>query len=1058
MTEKSVVTKCDLQTLCSSLNNGLEITANLSQNLLGIEKELLHENVNTRNVRYEIGKAQILQKHLIPLLIKAITLNEKPVIEVTLRILVNLTLPAECLMVTSTRGQKNFFTFNNRLKQLQTYLLDAKKSFYSLHNAIASLMKLMRIVLDNKDSEDGNEDKHFSSEDRAVISNCLILMRNLLYVPENIEYLCPFNDKGCQTTEESTAATKAQSQEYLSVKEEWQTAYKKLVWIMLSEGLGNVLLSVMEKKSKFDCTAALVQLITLIFKDQDFRKFQDLFIKNLNSESSEDDVESDYTSSQQRHTSESILSDYSSKEYSQKTGASKFDSGFAQTSDSLYSDSQPAKNDTFPCHSISVANVEPNKDSSGCATDNTCSSNDNRNNQESSIYNNSSCLSNSSEEELNRSMHKVIKQHQRSSKVSPSDSSDESNGKKDARCVRHPPSTLKKSKRLENDGETNRNVLADLTSKRWKTLAWDKRKCYALRRSITNFECSSPSDDDIRSQLKDFTIKFLHHSFPGLIIELRHKLLHKNLPNFDQSHFLWLLSYFLKLAIVMDINFSHIQQLVSVEVIGFLVFQGIEINEELELLIANKSGCNGTRSPLQTSKFGTKVVFQKLHLVVTSLRELIAVLDSYSSKNTVTREEKHIIAKTLATLAEMKDFRQLFLLLIRNFTPMYHNKQFLVEVITTNHKLLLLLESLFIEGKVDLLTHLKQFATGKMMEQYGKVLEDFHSNTEFVNDCVITMMHHVAGDLQAAETLFQPLILKTFSLIMASGVENKYFWEDLIEYIMFKFVRTAQKCPSLCARKMYGDICDDIQLKLGSENFSDNQYSSGSKSSVFVSNLDLSSYHSGNDKFYWLYLQFEQTNDPVGCILEELMDENQTHYTRSDVLRILYAKGIISREKYDSLKENDYSDVKSDFADRMFESASNDIINKEEIKELVTELIELGFRQQLNWIKDLLLETCFVKILNDKELNNYSIPEPVVYYNNYIGQSIPIVPYNEKQEKALYNNKFLQLLHKLGFHLPTDVGRIYPRIPSFFTPDLLFSLALRLGSVDESRLKFNMSD
>lgn len=57
------------------------------------------------------------------------------------------------------------------------------------------------------------------------------------------------------------------------------------------------------------------------------------------------------------------------------------------------------------------------------------------------------------------------------------------------------------------------------------------------------------------------------------------------------------------------------------------------------------------------------------------------------------------------------------------------------------------------------------------MNYYGMLLEDFNNNGEFVNDCIFTMMHHVGGDLGQIGTLFQPIILKTFSRIWEADYE-----------------------------------------------------------------------------------------------------------------------------------------------------------------------------------------------------------------------------------------------------------------------------------------------
>ena len=64
-----------------------------------------------------------------------------------------------------------------------------------------------------------------------------------------------------------------------------------------------------------------------------------------------------------------------------------------------------------------------------------------------------------------------------------------------------------------------------------------------------------------------------------------------------------------------------------------------------------------------------------------------------------------------------------------------------------------------------MLEFIREYSTPVTMQQYGHLLEDFEKNGEFVNDCIFTMMHHVAGDLNVPDALFQPLILKTFSNI-----------------------------------------------------------------------------------------------------------------------------------------------------------------------------------------------------------------------------------------------------------------------------------------------------
>jgi timeless len=76
------------------------------------------------------------------------------------------------------------------------------------------------------------------------------------------------------------------------------------------------------------------------------------------------------------------------------------------------------------------------------------------------------------------------------------------------------------------------------------------------------------------------------------------------------------------------------------------------------------------------------------------------------------------------------------------------------------------------------------------MYQYGFLLESFLNNGEYINDCIFTMMHHVSGELGQISMLFQPHILKTFSLIWDTDYEVCDDWSDLIKYVIFKFTNT----------------------------------------------------------------------------------------------------------------------------------------------------------------------------------------------------------------------------------------------------------------------------
>lgn len=48
---------------------------------------------------------------------------------------------------------------------------------------------------------------------------------------------------------------------------------------------------------------------------------------------------------------------------------------------------------------------------------------------------------------------------------------------------------------------------------------------------------------------------------------------------------------------------------------------------------------------------------------------------------------------------------------------------------------------------------------------------------------------------------------------------------------------------------------------------------------------------------------------------------------------------------------------------------------------------------------------------------------------------------------------FVLLLHKLGFQLPADAGSVFARIPEFWTPEMMFNLAKKLGPLEKCELQ-----
>lgn len=158
--------------------------------------------------------------------------------------------------------------------------------------------------------------------------------------------------------------------------------------------------------------------------------------------------------------------------------------------------------------------------------------------------------------------------------------------------------------------------------------------------------------------------------------------------------------------------------------------------------------------------------------MVTAIREFLQALETYKKSSHLSKEDREHINLLQIQISRTEDLRQMFVLLLRCYNPQVQSRQYLKDLIVTNHSLLLLLESVSVEtASFSMVEHMQQFGTIEIMRHYGVLLENFNENGEFVNECIFTMMHHIGGDLNQVAILFQPNILKTFTQIWETEYE-----------------------------------------------------------------------------------------------------------------------------------------------------------------------------------------------------------------------------------------------------------------------------------------------
>ncbi|BFF96130.1 protein timeless [Drosophila madeirensis] len=543
-----------------------------------------------------------------------------------------------------------------------------------------------------------------------------------------------------------------------------------------------------------------------------------------------------------------------------------------------------------------------------------------------------------------------------------------------------------------------------------------------------------PTEDDIANLLKEFTVDFLLKGYNYLVEELHAQLLSNTLP-IDTSHFFWLVTYFLKFAAQLELDMEHIDTILTYDVLSYLTYEGVMQCEQLEQSARQRDS-------------DLKPHLRRMHLLVTAIREFLQAIETYNKVTHLSDDDRDHLRQLQIQIADMTDLHCLFVLLLRRFNPTIHSKQYLQDLIVTNHILLLILdERPMLDGKKteNLTQHIAQFATLEVMHYYGILLEDFSNNGEFVNDCIFTMMHHVCGDLGQIGVLFQPIILKTYSRIWETEYSLCDDWSDLVEYVIHKFMNTPPKTPMTIPTTSLTEMTKEHNLE----------------HTICSWNAD------EMDTLYWYYVQSKSTNDLVGKIVRLFSNNGNKVKSRISIIQQLLQQDIITLLEYDDLMRYEDAEYQRTLLTTPTSVTTESGIEMkdggfgrpaDDIQILLDLIIKDKKSQHLQWVQKVLLECCYIKLNIKSGRKMPHIMEPVAYHNIIKQKSIPVVQWNNEQSATMLYQPFVLLLHKLGIQLPVDAGSIFARIPDYWSPEKMYELAKKLGAVNKHALKFDATE
>ncbi|XP_044268612.1 protein timeless isoform X2 [Tribolium madens] len=945
--------------ICVRNGDTLTINDNCYEILQEILRELLTEDSTLRTYRRAIGFGQNIKKDLIPLLthLKDDAKESTKIIDTIIKILVNLTIPIEYLLPLEAMSQTD--VGRHTIFELNKLLTSSKEAFTDSRST-KMIMDHVKFIVES--------DLEMNLEYCDSINNCLLLLRNILHIPE-----------------------------VRSVQNNTSSMQNQIIWNLFTQSIDKVIIYLISCPQKVYWGVTMVQLIALLYKDQHvgtLQKLLNLWLEASLSESSEDNESNTSPPEQGSDDSSPIITSDPTSDSSDGGGGNR-NKTLQSTKKTLMMRGKSTETETSTSSGVSTAHNSIELDIPK--------------GDKAPLNYKRECVSSQSED------FGYVTQVENQESISTSSNEEDQPQQKP---VHQKPHTFQKSR--YNTGKSRAATALDKKELRRKKL---------VKRSKTNTINMKgllhhlPTDEDIANILKEFTVDFLLKGYGTLVQDLHSQFLTNIHLQIDTSHFFWLVTYFLKFATQLELDLEHVSPVLSHEILSYLVFQGVWIYEELEM-----SG--------KIPDFDLKPCLRRLHLVVTAIREFLQAVETYQKMIHLSEEDRLALVQLQNQITEMEDLRSLFLLLLRQYNPNIQSRQYLQDLILTNHNYLLFLDSATKERRsFNMMEHLKQFATVEIMKQYGLLLESFKENGEFVNNCIFTMMHHIGGDLEHVATLFQPSILKTFSLIWETDYEICDDWSDLIEYIIHKFINSPRSNSDLNS----SETCHNL----------------------VVDEAEWTEEEKHNLLGYYNQSQF--SNDTIANITKKYEKCGVRRKSQLSIIKQLLEQNIINESQY-----NDFIKVKQQ-PDHLKETKNIttnqiDFEEKTPIDEGIRLLREYLCKDNKTkfvlWLQKVLINTCYVKLAlaNPGEFNNdKALAQPVIYYFALLNLPIPVVPWTVDQTAILKYQSFVLLLHKLGFYLPIDTGKIFVTIPTFWNAEYVFSMVQQLGPIDPAKLNFDVA-
>lgn len=193
-----------------------------------------------------------MKSDLLPFLINV---KDPVLIDMLIRVLVNLTIPVECLFSIGIMNRTE--AGRNTVSDINTLLINCKESFTDVR-AIRAIVEYMKNIL-----EKGTK---LSFEQCNSVNNCLLLLRNILHIVE------------CSNNRSEREGNVISMQ-------------NKIIWHLFMMSIDKLLIYLISCPQREFWSITMVQLIAVMYKDHQasaLQKLLNVWLEDALSDSSED--------------------------------------------------------------------------------------------------------------------------------------------------------------------------------------------------------------------------------------------------------------------------------------------------------------------------------------------------------------------------------------------------------------------------------------------------------------------------------------------------------------------------------------------------------------------------------------------------------------------------------------------------------------------------------------------------------------------------------------------------------------------------------------------------